>query len=68
MFKSNSPKECLDAGISPSDKDAPRKCAKIMFSLNAPQECIDAGIIGESRDDEIHRHGSGRKVRAASCL
>jgi hypothetical protein len=52
MFEKNAPKECLDAGISSSNADAPRKCAKIMFMQRAPKECIDAGITGEGRDDE----------------
>jgi hypothetical protein len=49
MFKLNSPKECIDAGLTGKSMQDEEKCKALMFEKNAPKECIDAGIsIGDA--------------------
>ena len=50
MFKLDSPKECIDAGLTGRTKDDEIKCKNIMFQKNTPKECIDAGITSEDND------------------
>jgi len=50
MFKLNSPKECIDAGLAGRTKEDEIKCKQIMFEENMPKECIDAGITSEDND------------------
>ncbi|MBM3233031.1 hypothetical protein FJZ18_02600 [Candidatus Pacearchaeota archaeon] len=63
MFKENTPKECIDAGI----KD-PRKCGTFMCEKNFPQECKDAGLSCSDRNsprrcEEIMRLQGGGERR-----
>ncbi len=48
MFETNTPLECLKAGI-----DDFKECGKFMFKKSAPKQCLDAGLIGSSPRDSI---------------
>lgn len=44
MFKLDSPKECIDAGLTGKSSEDEIKCKKIIYEKNSPKECLDAGI------------------------
>jgi len=50
IFKLDSPKECIDAGLTGRTKEDEIKCKQIMFEKDSPKECIDAGITSEDND------------------
>lgn len=50
MFKQDSPKECIDAGLTGESKEDEIKCKEIMFKKDPPKECTDAGIDKNDKD------------------